>query len=100
MEQLGLNGVFIFTGIPAPEGHLQIPGNLLMRHVVLKNLAIIGTVNADRTAFEHAIHDLGEFQKRWPKAIAQVISARHPVANFRELLTGKATGIKNVISFA
>src|SRR5438309_103701 len=38
MEQLGLNGVFIFTGIPAPEGQFQIPGNLLMRHIVLKNL--------------------------------------------------------------
>jgi threonine dehydrogenase-like Zn-dependent dehydrogenase len=100
MEHLGLNGVFIFTGIPAPEGHLQIPGNLLMRHVVLKNLAVIGTVNADRGAFESAIRDLGEFNKRWPKAIAKVISARHKVENFRELLTGKATGIKNVISFA
>ena len=100
MEQLGLNGVFIFTGIPAPEGQLQIPGNILMRHITLKNLAIIGTVNADRTAFENAIRDLGEFKKRWPQAIAQVISARHPVDNYRELLTGKATGIKNVIAFA
>jgi threonine dehydrogenase-like Zn-dependent dehydrogenase len=100
MEQLGLNGVFIFTGIPAPEGHLQIPGNLLMRHVVLKNLAIIGTVNADRAAFEDAIRDLGEFKKRWPAALARVITARHSVENFRELLTGRAAGIKNVISFA
>ena len=100
MEQLGLNGVFIFTGIPAPEGELKIPGNLLMRHIVLRNLAIIGTVNADRAAFESAIRDLGEFKRRWPQAIAQVISARHPVDNYRELLTGKATGIKNVISFA
>lgn len=100
MEQLGLNGVFIFTGIPAPDGQLEIPGNLLMRHLVLKNLAVVGTVNADRVAFEHAIRDLGEFKKRWPKAIANVISARHPVDNYHELLTGKATGIKNVIAFA
>ena len=100
MEQLGLNGVFIFTGIPAPDGQLQIPGNLLMRHLVLKNLAVVGTVNADRQAFEHAIRDLGEFKKRWPKAIANVISARHSVDNYHELLTGTATGIKNVIAFA
>ena len=99
LEQLGLNGVFIFTGIPAPDGQLQIPGNLLMRHLVLKNLAVVGTVNADRQAFEHAIRDLGEFKKRWPKAIAGVISARHPVDNYHELLTGTATGIKNVIAF-
>ena len=32
-------------------------------------------------------------------ALAKVISARHPIESFRELLTGKATGIKNVIAF-
>ena len=100
LEMLGLNGVFIFTGIPAPEGQIQIPGNLLMRHVVLKNLAIIGTVNADRTAFESAIRDLGEFKKRWPGAIRSLITGRHKPEKYRDLLLGKASGIKNVISFA
>ena len=55
-------------------------------------------MNADKAAFLAAIRDLGEFQKRWPDALGKVISARHPLENFRELLTGKATGIKNVIS--
>ncbi len=100
LEVLGQNGVFIFTGIPAPEGDITVPGPQLMRNIVLKNLAIVGTVNADRAAFEAAIHDLGEFQKRWPAALAQVITARHAPEAFHQLLTGKATGIKNVISFA
>ena len=86
--------------IPAPEGHLQLEGNQLMRNMVLKNQVILGTVNADKAAFLAAIRDLGEFKKRWPQALEKVISARHPVENFRELLTGKATGIKNVIAFA
>jgi threonine dehydrogenase-like Zn-dependent dehydrogenase len=100
MEVLGINGVFIFSGIPAPEGKIEIPGNDLMRHIVLKNLAIVGTVNADRAAFEGAIHDLGEFQKRWPAAIGSLISGRHRPEEYHQLLTGKAAGIKNVISFA
>ena len=100
MQVLGLNGVFVFTGIPAPEGHITIEGNQLMRNLVLKNQVIIGTVNADKTAFQDAIRDLGEFKKRWPKALAQVISARHPLENYRDLLVGKSTGIKHVISFA
>ena len=100
LEVLGLNGVFIFTGIPAPEGQITVPGSQLMRNIVLKNQAIVGTVNADRAAFEGAIRDLGEFQKRWPAAINAVITSRHKPDDFRELLTGKATGIKNVISFA
>ena len=100
LEVLGQNGVFIFTGIPAPEGGITVPGSQLMRNIVLKNQAIVGTVNADRAAFEGAIADLGEFQKRWPHSLAKIITARHRVENFRELLTGKAAGIKNVISFA
>jgi hypothetical protein len=62
------------------------------------NQAIIGTVNADRPAFENAIKDLVEFKKRWPDALRSVITGRHPIENYRELLLGKATGIKNVIS--
>ncbi|MBM3876478.1 MAG: hypothetical protein FJ386_07145 [Verrucomicrobia bacterium] len=100
MEVLGLNGVFVFTGIPAPEGHISVPGNVLMRNLVLKNQVVVGTVNADKAAFENAIRDLGEFKKRWPKALANVISARHPVENFRDLLVAKPTGIKHVITFS
>ncbi|MBI3874562.1 MAG: glucose 1-dehydrogenase [Verrucomicrobia bacterium] len=99
MEVLGINGVFIFTGIPAPEGRIEVPGNQLMRNFVLKNQVIVGTVNADKAAFQAAIRDLGEFKKRWPEALAKVITARHPVEDFRDLLVGKPTGIKHVIKF-
>lgn len=99
MSVLGMNGVFVFTGIPAPEGHITIEGNQLMRNLVLKNQLIVGTVNADKAAFQAAIRDLGEFKKRWPEALAQVITARHPITDYRDLLVGKSTGIKHVISF-
>ena len=100
LEVLGLNGAFIFSGIPAPGGNITVAGSQLMRNIVLKNQAVVGTVNADRAAFEGAIRDLGEFQKRWPAAINALITKRSQPEDFRELLTGKAIGIKNVISFA
>jgi glucose 1-dehydrogenase len=98
MKILGLNGVFIFTGIPPEKPAIPVEADSLMRQIVLKNQAIIGTVNADRTAFQNAIRDLGEFQQRWPAAIRAVITGRYPMEKYRELLLGKATGIKNVIS--
>jgi threonine dehydrogenase-like Zn-dependent dehydrogenase len=97
---LGLNGVFVFTGIPPHKPAIPVAADSLMRDMVLKNQVIIGTVNADRPAFESAIRDLGVFKKRWPKAIASVISGRFPIDAYRELLLGKATGIKNVITIA
>jgi threonine dehydrogenase-like Zn-dependent dehydrogenase len=98
MKILGLNGVFVFTGIPPHKPAIPIAADSLMRQMVLMNQAIIGTVNADRAAFENAIRDLALFEQRWPQALRSVISGRFPMESYRELLLGKATGIKNVIT--
>jgi glucose 1-dehydrogenase len=66
--------------------------------LVLKNQVAVGTVNADRSAFEGAIRDLGEFKRRWPNTVRSLITGRYKMDSFRELLLGKATGIKNVIA--
>ena len=98
LKILGLNGVFVFTGIPPHKPAIPVEADILMRDMVLKNQVVVGTVNADRPAFESAIRDLGVFKQRWPKAINAVISGRFPMEAYRELLLGKATGIKNVIT--
>ena len=99
MRVLGINGVFILTGIPAEKPPIPVSADIIMRNITLKNQAIIGTVNASPVDFADAIRDLGEFKKRWPKAISALITGRRPIDAHRELLVGKATGIKNVIEF-
>jgi glucose 1-dehydrogenase len=100
LKILGLNGVFVFTGIPPLKPAIPVEADILMRDMVLKNQVVVGTVNADRPAFESAIRDLGTFKQRWPKALSSVISGRFPMEAYRELLLGKASGIKNVITVA
>ena len=100
MRVLGINGVYIFTGIPAERETIPVYADNIMRNITLKNQAIVGTVNASPQAFVDAIRDLGEFKKRWPGAMKALITGRHGIDAHRELLLGKATGIKNVISFA
>jgi len=100
LKLLGLNGVFVFTGIPPQKPAIPIEADSLMRDIVLKNQVLVGTVNADAGAFAAAIHDLGVFKQRWPDALRAVISERFPMDAYRELLVGKNTGIKNVISIA
>ncbi|HEY6565203.1 MAG TPA: glucose 1-dehydrogenase, partial [Pirellulaceae bacterium] len=77
LRVLGLNGVFVFTGIPAPRPAIGIEADTLMRNLVLKNQVAVGTVNADPEAFEGAIRDLGLFLKRWPDALRAIISGRY-----------------------
>lgn len=97
LKVLGLNGIFVFTGIPGPRPPLGVDADLIMRNMVLKNQVVLGTVNAGRESFEAAIHDLDTFMSRWPEALKSLISSRNTVADAKELLLGKATGIKNVI---
>lgn len=99
LEVLGLNGVFVFTGIPAPKAPVGLNADLLMRNLVLKNQVVLGTVNADRDAFQNAIRDLEIFMQRWPDPLRAIITGRHKPEAFRSLLLGKATGIKNIIAF-
>ena len=100
LKILGLNGVFVFTGIPGHKAAIPIDADLIMRQMVLKNQILVGTVNADRAAFESAIRNLAIFKKRWPQAIASVISGRYTLDDYKDLLLGKARGIKNVIKMA
>jgi len=98
LKVLGMNGIFVFTGIPAPRPATEIEADIIMRNMVLKNQVAVGTVNADRQAFTDAVSDLGIFLKRWPQAIGSLISGRHRLEDYHGLLLGEKSGIKNVIA--
>ena len=98
MEKLGMNGIFVFTGIPAPNQARPIMADNIMRNLVLKNQIVLGTVNADREAFENAVRDLREFKRRWPGALRDMITERVPIDRFDEILLGEKSGIKNVVT--
>ena len=98
MRVLGMNGVYVFTGIPAPRAPIPVEADNIMRNMVLKNQAVVGTVNADKKAFEDAITDLGVFMERWPEALKAMITGRYTLDSYKELLLGDKSGIKNVIS--
>lgn len=100
MKVLGTNGVFVFTGVPGRKAPVEVDTDLIMRNLVLKNQIVFGTVNAGRDAFEAAIRDLGIFMKRWPDAVRSLITGRHPIEAYRDLLLGHAGGIKNVITLS
>ncbi len=99
MKVLGTNGVFVFTGVPGRKSPIEVDTDLIMRNLVLRNQVVFGTVNAGRETFQAAIRDLGTFMRLWPVAVGGLITARHPVSAYRELLLGTSGGIKNVIHF-
>lgn len=97
LRGLGTNGVFLFTGVPGRKERFEIDGAAIMKSVVLNNQAVLGTVNASRGDFAAAVRDLGRFQEAWPDALAGIITARHPMAQFCRSAAAKE-GIKHVIA--
>jgi len=98
MRYLGVNGVFIFTGVPGRKGPIPVDTDQLMRDHVLKNQVIFGTVNASVHDFRRAIADIGAFAQRWPRELSGIISHRIPLEQAIVPLSGRVDGIKNVIA--
>jgi threonine dehydrogenase-like Zn-dependent dehydrogenase len=98
MAQMERNGICVLTGVAALRGPQPLDTDTLMRHLVLKNQVVLGTVNAGRDAFEAAVTDLQAFDRLWPEAVRRLITGRYPMEAHRELLLGRPGGVKNVIA--
>lgn len=100
LKALGVNGVFVFTGVPGRRWPIEVDAGVIMRNLVLDNQLVFGTVNAGPDAFEAAIDDLGTFDQRWPAPLRSLITGRHPPEDVEGLLLGPRRGIKQVVAFA
>ncbi|GAC1399127.1 MAG: glucose 1-dehydrogenase [Ktedonobacteraceae bacterium] len=98
MRVLGTNAIFVFAGVPDPTPPINVDTGLVILNHVVKNQVIVGTVNADKAAFESAIRDLGIFKQRWPQALRSLITGYYPIEQAPQLLLGSARGIKNIVT--
>ena len=99
MSVLGVNGIFIFTGVPGIKAPIEIEAELIMRNLVLNNQVICGTVNAGRSAFEEGVHDLMSFMERFPASVRDLITARVPLKEAPGAVLERG-GIKTVVTIA
>ena len=96
LKVLGHNGLFILTGVPGKRGPIQFDTDAVMRNMVLKNQCLLGTVNAGKDAFEHAVAALASFYSKWPAAVDGLITGRFPIEQFDQPILHQK-GIKNII---
>lgn len=99
IDALGINGIYVSTGIPAGHRPITIDGADLMRQLVLKNQVILGSVNASPRHFKMAVADLERSKKRWPEAIEQLITERIPASEFKTALKASAEEIKVIVEW-
>ena len=73
--------------IDQQKGEFQLQGGHLMRQQVLWNQIVMGSVNANRSYFVQAVKDLSEISRKWPDALARVITGHHPLEDYEVALT-------------
>ena len=98
LAALAPNGVCILTGVPGAGDWVKIDGGWTMRNLVLQNQVILGTVNAGRDSFTGAISLLAEMNQRWPQGLRGLITGRHPLEAYADLLLAKPKGIKSILA--
>lgn len=99
LRELGMNGIYVLTGVPALQHLVEVDPAYLLRNIVLKNQVVLGTVNAGNEVFRDAIHHLDAFSRRWPDVVPMLIGGRYPLEEAPDLILHRSGGIKSVISF-
>lgn len=101
LDALALNGIYVLTGIPDGDRPLQIPGAELIRHLVLGNQVMMGSVNAARGHFQMAVDDLAQAHLHWGAKITSLITHRYSPDQFAGLIDQhESDAIKEVIEWA
>jgi glucose 1-dehydrogenase len=100
LETLGSNGVLVLLGIPArPEGQTPLPSKVL-RHMVLMNQAVVGSVNSNRAHFEEAIQTLRRIRRRDAALFDLVVTHRfEPAQARRAFATSGNDVVKKIIEW-
>jgi hypothetical protein len=98
LRVLGVNGVFILTGVPGRKHPFEIEAGTIMKNLVLKNQVLFGTVNAGAESFAAAVARLDRLMQKWPNVVRGLITKRWPLAQTARLLTNPGLGIKHVVS--
>lgn len=89
LDVLGVNGVYVLTGVPGDDRPLSLDGGKLMRQLVFNNQVLFGSVNASRDHFKQALLDLEAAQNQWKGVMDQFITSRTSYTDFKSILFEK-----------
>lgn len=87
LEMLGINGIFVLTGVPGDQHPVSIAGAELMRKLVLKNQVMVGSVNESINHFKSGIKDLQAASETWPGVVEKLITQHFAYTDYENALS-------------
>ena len=96
LAHTGPNGVVALTGISSADRTFPVESELIGEDMVLKNIALFGSVNANRRHYEQAAAALDAADRDW---LRSVITRRVPLDRWADAIARQPDDVKTVISF-
>ena len=81
MSHVGIGGVVCLTGVSSGGHTITVDEGALNRSMVLENVAVVGSVNANRRHYEAAAVALAKADPAW---LARLVNRRVPLAQWQE----------------
>jgi glucose 1-dehydrogenase len=97
MSHVGTGGVVCLTGVSSGGHTIEVDEGALNRSMVLENVAVVGSVNANRRHYEAAAAALAQADHAW---LTRLVSRRVPLAQWQEALTRQPDDVKVIVAVA
>jgi threonine dehydrogenase-like Zn-dependent dehydrogenase len=94
MSHVGIGGVVCLTGVSSGGHVIEVDEGALNRSMVLENVAVVGSVNANRRHYEAAATALAHADPAW---LGRVVSRRVPLAQWADALNRNPDDVKVII---
>jgi glucose 1-dehydrogenase len=94
MTNVGTGGVVCLTGVSSGGHTIDVDEGQLNRSMVLENVAVVGSVNANRRHYEAAAGALARAERPWLEGL---VTRRVPLEGWQEALERQPDDVKVVI---
>jgi threonine dehydrogenase-like Zn-dependent dehydrogenase len=94
MAHVGTGGVVCLTGVSSGGHTITVDEGALNRSMVLENVAVVGSVNANRRHYEAAATALAAADRSW---LERVVSRRVPLLQWEQALTRQPDDVKVIV---
>jgi threonine dehydrogenase-like Zn-dependent dehydrogenase len=94
MSHVGTGGVVCLTGVSSGGHTIEVDEGALNRSMVLENVAVVGSVNANRRHYEAAAAALEKADRAW---LTRLVNRRVALADWQQALTRGADDVKVII---
>ena len=100
MQMLAADGILCLLSVTGGDKTELVHAAEINRDLVLRNNVVFGSVNASPTHYRLAIRAMKAAEKKWPGALAKLITTRLPWTDFAKWFDRQVSGIKTTLEIS